>query len=365
MKKILTELLIFIFVVTLVGCGKKLSPPPGGKASVTKDRYLYAVNMFKNQISVFKINQTTGELASIQEVPTKPEPRCLVVHPELNYLFVSTNETDIDNDYIEVYEISDDDGSLNLVNAIQLQQPYPNEMALTPNGEYLCVTHWDRVTIYRLDLTTSPCTIEKVDTIITETQPKGIVINSAGDFLYIARNGTDTLKDDGEVLVYHLSANGTVTYKCSISVGKQPIDLVLNNAGTHLYVANFSSRNLMVFSVNAVDGSLTLINTYTKEMGDVRSLAVAPKDDFVFAGTSLFGLNAYSANGSALTLVEGSPFEPTNTGRSSLAVDPSGRFLFVGWDYPEGTVETYTIGADGGLTLNGESQAGGSWVAIR
>ena len=64
-----------------------------------------------------------------------------------------------------------------------------------------------------------------------------------------------------------------------------------------------------MFSVNATDGSLTHKNTSTEDAGDVRCLAVAPGDDWVFAGKTGFGLNAYSASGSNLFLAEGSPFD--------------------------------------------------------
>ena len=374
MKKFLLGVFIFVLVFTLLGCSSKKGPIPDNDKPTPDDdpkpmdRYLYALNSRLNQLFIFKINNTTGELEKSPSANTDQEPRCVVVHPDRNHLFVCTNLTNRIYDYIDIFEIDGNNGSVHLIKTIQLQQPNvdPREMVFTLDGKYLCVIHPDKrlFSIYRVDL--SNYSLKLVTTINTTYAPKAIAVSSNG-YIYLSIEGQNTLADNGKVLIYKISADGSVSNKGEVATEIQPIDIELNKAGTQLYVANFTSRSLMVFAVDESDGLLTHKNTYTGEAGTVRSLAVAPKDDFVFAGSSAFGINAYAANGSELTLIEGSPFDDQATAAYSLAVDPSGRFLYVGQGYSGeyARVDAYTIEATGGLTLINIYQAGGTWVTIR
>lgn len=117
-----------------------------------------------------------------------------------------------------------------------------------------------------------------------------------------------------------------------------------------------------MFSVNATDGSLTHKNTSTEDAGDVRCLAVAPGDDWVFAGKTGFGLNAYSASGSNLFLAEGSPFDDNDDiVVFYLAVDLSGRFLYVarGYYVDRARIDVFAIEDSGKLTQIDEYNSGG------
>ncbi len=373
MKKMLHLWIVIslLLVIILSGCGGgggSKSPPGNDTPPIQQISYFYALNASLARIFVYKINIASGSLETIGQVSTNPEPRCAVVHPDRNHLFVCTNETNTSNDYLEIYDINGNDGTLSLATSIKLQSPlHPGIMVFTPNGKYLCMTHPDAETVSIYSVNSTTHTIEQVTTINTVTEPKGLAIDPYGEFLYIAKNGTNTLNDNGEVLIYQISATGTVINKGSTSVGKQPTDMTLNHAGSQLYVTNFTSGSLMVFSVNATDGSLTLKNTYTGDAGDVRGLAVAPGDAFVFAGKTGLGLNAYSASGSSLSLITGSPFDNEEMVAFSLAVDPSGRFLYVARGYASeyARVDAYTIGASGELTLIDRFTSGGTWVTIR
>ncbi|MBA2133545.1 lactonase family protein [Capillibacterium thermochitinicola] len=374
MKRIIWVGLILVVVLLLAGCGSRKSPshppgynPPNGNdppdlppidPSIPGTRYLYALSRDQGQISVFKIN-SDGTLEQVNQVVTNDGPGCAVVHPDGNHLFVSTSGSG--GDFIEIYGI--DGYNLSLINANKMPAGGARQlrMVLSPDGEYLFVAHEDKnfVSIFRANPTAG--TLDIVTTIGTGTQPKALAVSPQGKYLYIAKNGTNILGDDGEILVYQIAATGSVTPKGSVTIGRQPSDMVLNHAGSYLYVANYSSGSLMVFAVNSGEGTLTHKHTYTGDAGDVQSLAVAPDDHWVFAGKTAY--NAYAVSGSDLSLVVGSPFYEKLEYIKCLKVDPSGRFLYAGRG--ESKVEAFTIGSSGKLTLAGEYEAGGQWVTIR
>lgn len=251
---------------------------------------------------------------------------------------------------------------MNLIKANKLDstRAHPSRMVLSPNGEYLFVAHEDKkfVTIFRTNPTAG--TLNLITTIPMGTEPKALAVSPKGNYLYIAKNGTSILEDDGEILVYQIAADGTFTPNGSVTVGRQPSDMILNHAGSYLYVANYTSGSLIVFAVNS-DGTLDYIQTYTGDAGEVLSLAVAPNDRWVFAGKT--GFNAYAVSGSGLSLVAGSPFYKRTDNVVCLKVDPSSRFLYAGRG--ESKVEAFTIGSSGVLNLIDEYDAGGQWVTIR
>jgi 6-phosphogluconolactonase (cycloisomerase 2 family) len=88
----------------------------------------------------------------------------------------------------------------------------------------------------------------------------------------------------------------------------------------------------------------------------VYALTIHPSGAFLYAvnsaaNTNVSSVTAYAINSStgALTSITGSPFA-TGSGAQSVALDPVGKFLYVG-NNPDGTVSAYTINqSTGALT---------------
>lgn len=146
MRKFLHHSMILgLVLAVLSGCGGggggttgPIDPP------IPETRYLYVSNFGLDKLFAFAINKTDGSLTEIDQEATQPEPRCIVVHPDRNHLFVCTNESNTDNDYIQIFSINDSDGTLSLENSIKLQHPQPlnpSEMTITPDGNYLIIAH--------------------------------------------------------------------------------------------------------------------------------------------------------------------------------------------------------------------------------
>jgi len=126
-----------------------------------------------------------------------------------------------------------------------------------------------------------------------------------------------------------------------------------------------TSNNVLGFSIDSASGGLTRLSgspfpTATSTTG--ASLTIDRLGRFlyvsVYAANSIFAFSIDSSTG-GLTSVPGSPF-PTLTGPSSIAEDPTGRFIYVAFSVRSGIaplgIAVYTVNSStGALTVVGGS----------
>ena len=143
--------------------------------------------------------------------------------------------------------------------------------------------------------------------------PKGVAVNAAGTFAYVA-NSTS-----GTVSVIDLS-NNTVT--STIQVGRAPNAVAVNSAGTFAYVTNGNSRSVSVIdlSTNAVTRSITV--------------GQGPSDIAVnSAGTFAYVTNTDSDSVSVINLSTNTVTATISRGDQSgvfgVAVNPAGTLAYV------------------------------------
>jgi uncharacterized protein (TIGR03437 family) len=129
-----------------------------------------------------------------------------------------------------------------------------------------------------------------------------------------------------------------------------------------IYVTNSVDNNISAYTMNAGSGALTAVQGSPFAAGIIRPVVavIDPTGKFLYV-TSSFGQsppNAISAftispGSGALTVVQGSPF-PTADLPEAMAVDPTGKFLYVASDGNTGAygdISAYTINAaTGALT---------------
>jgi 6-phosphogluconolactonase len=119
-----------------------------------------------------------------------------------------------------------------------------------------------------------------------------------------------------------------------------------------LYASDFGN-SVFSFNLDASTGALTEVATATIPSNGVQtsSIALTPSGNFLFATTGTSGISAYSSTSSGtMSLISGSPFPNSTTqGISSLTVDPNGSFLYAS-DSSDFGVGGFTIGTTGALT---------------
>jgi 6-phosphogluconolactonase (cycloisomerase 2 family) len=198
--------------------------------------------------------------------------------------------------------------------------------------------------------------------------PVAIAVNPAGTNVYTANAAT------ANVSVFSVTAGAIANVGAAPTgiTGSTPTGIAIDPAGRFLLLTDSESGTggagngvIVVYSISAVDGSLTQIAAspfLTASIGftgvQAASVAVDPTDKYVYATNEYdptLGLAGFtidtSATATAGDLTAFSPTWQVPTGNNPIAVtvDPLGRFVYVS-DSSDGRVAGWTIGAGGALT---------------
>jgi 6-phosphogluconolactonase (cycloisomerase 2 family)/sugar lactone lactonase YvrE len=162
----------------------------------------------------------------------------------------------------------------------------------------------------------------------------GIAVDPLSRFVYVTDNTASTISG------YTLNAgNGSLTPIAGspfATPGILPVSIAVEPQGKFLYVQSISGID--VFSINQGSGALTLLTSTPVPVGPAAQfdMAITPNGKFLFspnsndgqggATVSSFAINPQTG---ALTPAPGSPYS-AGSGALSVAVDPLGRFLYVG-----------------------------------
>jgi DNA-binding beta-propeller fold protein YncE len=115
-----------------------------------------------------------------------------------------------------------------------------------------------------------------------------LAVNSSASVLYIV--SSDTSSSDGVVAAYTIGSNGTQATLTTLGTGAtafQPTAVVLNSAGTYIYVANTSSDSISGFNTTVSGSTLPALGSSPYAFGYApTALAVDRSGDYLFAVTS-------------------------------------------------------------------------------
>jgi 6-phosphogluconolactonase (cycloisomerase 2 family) len=193
-----------------------------------------------------------------------------------------------------------------------------------------------------------------------------LVVDPSGKFLY----ATD---DDaiGSVLAFVIDSTGAlspvpgspfvIASPTAVALNSEPYGIV--DTGSFVYVALSGTNQVAAFSVDSETGALTHVPGSPFSAGNAASL-FAMTNNFLYVVNAADGtVSAYSINPGtgALTPVPGSPF---GSGGGTLAIDPSGKYLYLGTFKG---VQSYNINlATGALSLGSGTlgEQGVLWLTI-
>jgi trimeric autotransporter adhesin len=151
--------------------------------------------------------------------------------------------------------------------------------------------------------------------------------------------------------------------------GADPVGASVDSTGRFVYVPNFSSGNLSAYTINAASGALTAIDANTALAGvqnfatgtNPAGVAIDPTGKFVYvtnfgAGT----VSAYSINQTTGFLTSVGAAVAAGTNPNFVSIDPTGKFVYVA-NYGASSVSAYTINqTTGALTSVGAAVAAGT-----
>ena len=109
------------------------------------------------------------------------------------------------------------------------------------------------------------------------TSDNALAVNNS--ILYVARGNSTSV---GTIVAYNVT-NGSLSLVGQAATGVQPASIVLNQAGTDVYVANRTDNTISGFSIGS-GGAPTALATYSSGLGSYPvGLAVDNSGDYLFA----------------------------------------------------------------------------------
>lgn len=347
-------------------CGTAQTCPAGSvPESIAVDptgQFLSVANRSDNTLSLFAIDQSTGQLTAIKEVASRATPSAVAYYTDTAEVTVTPRYAYVANfngNSISAYTINTANGNLSVIGTPTATAGRPTSVTADIMAGYLYATNevTDNVSAFAINSSTgslteisgSPFSIE-TDPNGPETGPQSISIDPSGRFAYVA-NSTDTLS------AYSIdSSTGALTLLSGspFATGNNPSSVVVDPTGRYLYTANINSDDVSAFSINTSTGALGSIGTIAAENAP-NSIAADPSGRFIYVanvGIGAYNISAYAINPltGALSPITGSPF-PAGSAPFSITVDPLGEFVYVANQFSQ-NVTPYTINqSTGALTI--------------
>lgn len=258
------------------------SPLPGGQgpswvALDPSDRFVYVPNDGTNDISAYQIDRQTGQLTEVpgSPFPAHVTPWWVAIDPLGRFLFV-TNFNSAD---VSVYSIDGSSGSLTEVPGSPFPAGnYPYPVAVAPSGQYVYIGGNEGVQAYRIDDSTGALTpLPGSPFAPVGGYVQSLAVDPSGRFLLA------TVLDPTQVALFSIDpATGALTLSSGVPFRQGagywdlPIALAMNNSGNWAFVGENNYGNISTFSVDQMTGSMTLTST-ENSFGYPFSLAIVEK----------------------------------------------------------------------------------------
>jgi YVTN family beta-propeller protein len=319
----------FIFLIT--GCsdgkltvgGPTPTPTPG-------NAFVYTANAGGNSVSAFA-NDGAGALTAVPGSPfsVPGQPFGIAATPNNKFLYV----TQFQNNQISSLTISPASGALTALACatIPATDVQPLKIAINPAGTLLYTANQiGSVSGFTINATTGCLTL--ISTTPTDTVARGITIDQSGQFVYVVTGG-------GGIDAFSIGATGTLTRLAIAGFDSGTTTMLAVKAVPtfELLMATDggSTNNLRTFNINTTSGVLTPIVTTAPGSSPANPSAIAFNTP-LNATTPLFYVANTASNNLTVNTVDATgaigtaPLTvPVATGPIDLAVDPSGKFLYV------------------------------------
>ncbi|MEJ2462053.1 MAG: beta-propeller fold lactonase family protein [Candidatus Thiodiazotropha sp.] len=308
--------LLAILLLTVAGCGggggggTPTPPPPTPTTPVA--RFAYVANFGDDTVSVLIADNTTGRLMHHGYVQTGDGPTDLVIDPSGQFAYtLNGNSTDISlftvdslSGELVAADCNQSTGSLDTCST----GGTPVSMAFEPNGQFA----------YVVNQTSNNLTAHAKDTV------------------------TGALSDVATQPPVDVTADG----------GDTPVKLRVHPNGGFLYVAYDATDNVGVYQIDAIDGTLTHVTGSPVASGGTAAsdIAITPNGQYAYVANQSGEIGVFTIDGSGLLVPNGSPLlaggAPTPY---ALAIESSGRWLYMLSQEVSGSVSLFEIQSDGTL----------------
>jgi 6-phosphogluconolactonase len=334
-------LLVCAGMGALVGC------------NTSSSQYVYAAIPASDEIIAYREDTNSGVLTELAASPITagPEVQSLVMHPSGKYLYAAN----AGQNNVSQFTVNSD-GSLTEAQNRFPAGTAPNLVAIDSAGAYLYVANSGAADISVFSINTSNPTNGETLTAVPQNLggligfvAMNIAVAPSGNFLYVTGQGVL----GGQIEVFPLSS-GQLGQPVLTSTGNNPFGLVINSAGTYLYTGNKADSTISEFQINS-DGSLTALSGSPFSYGYLNpvSLLIDKSNTYLYAadqGSANLAAFTIGSDG-GLTALSNAAAYATSSEPSFIATDARGDFLFVGNQSTSPAVESLNLDTgDGALT---------------
>jgi 6-phosphogluconolactonase len=210
----------------------------------------------------------------------------------------------------------------------------------------------NQVAVYREDPTAGVLTQIAGSPFAAGDGAFSLVLHPSGRFLYVANPG----QNENDISLFTIASNGVpseIFPRTSVAPdATQPTLLVMDPAGSFLYVMNAGSSNISVFSINAKSGVLSPVANSPFNIGlPLLNMQPTPSGNFLYVtavGQNNGLILGFSVTSGSLTLAS-QIANSDGTNPLGLAIDPTGTFLYVA-NTSSNSISIFKISSSGVLS---------------
>ncbi|MBA4108983.1 MAG: hypothetical protein C0487_05275 [Leptothrix sp. (in: Bacteria)] len=338
--------------------GEGIAPP----------RFAYVVHTNDDSVSGYTVDPVDGKLSTMGAgTPwlTGSTPTCIAVDPLVKYAYVANSGSN----NLSIFSIADPSGVLTSAALPVATGSQPRAVVVDPQGRYVYVANYgsnsisafSRSTVTGLltPITGSPFALPSS----ADIAPRSVAVDPSGKFVYVANYGATASPSTISMFTIDTASTGSLvpgalTAVGSIAAGSHPNQVTVSPSGRQVYVSNETGDSVMVYEVaNALTGGLAYKGFVSTPGSTPTGIAIDPNNKFAYTSNrSDNTIRAYTiapGGGSQglLTAISGggaTVSTPANPGPTSVATDPSGKFVYATL-LAGGGVAAYKINATTGV----------------
>jgi 6-phosphogluconolactonase (cycloisomerase 2 family) len=307
--------------------------------------FLYATTV-TGQILSLPVDSATGAVGTATSVPG-PVTSLAIAAVGSHFVYAS----DFQHDLIYGYSINATTGALTPVAGSPFAQPpltVPNGLAAGPGGNLLYATAGVGVDAFSLSNAGVPALI--AGSPFASGGNLELVVDSSGKFLFTPNldppNGVSAFTIDPTTGTLTVVPGSPFLFAGQTVLNSRPFGIVVDSTGQFVYVALEATNQVAAFSIVSGTGALMPVPGSPFPAGNTPFL-FATTGKFLYVSNALDGtISGYSIDSTSgvLTPLAGFPF---SLPAASIVADPSGKFLY---GASGAGIFAFAINPDGSLT---------------
>ncbi len=322
-------------------------------------RHLYTVNQASDDISIFLLEESRGDLTYVGSIQSGgDDPINIEIDPSGRYVYVAnTNSSDISAFLVEadgtLSPIDADANTQGMQNTIAIEGGGVSSLTIDKSGRNLYAVDIDTRTITTFLVNNSTGSLVQVDSFATRlSAPFELTIDNSSEYAYISFSSSDMVN------AYSIDQFSGVLSPIGrpLDTNDEPISVNIDPSGQYLYVTNALANDISIFDVNNQNGrlsSLGLVNTRETPI----DMVITQGNDVVQYSSDYAYITSEGTNSIEKLTIDSDTGElsvstnqfRTDAGPVAMAIDSLKRFAYVA-HRGNNTISQFAIDTAGDLT---------------